>query len=79
MKTPVITPNISAITRKHVMVKASENSQRPLLYNEVMDVVKTHKVPATVTNRGIELPSATGQMLDKLTELGIKFVNVIKK
>lgn len=74
--------NIQAISNQPTSFKAKgvnvprnlgDNSNRKYLYNEVMGIVNKCKLPAVVSNRGVELPSPTKEALDKLTEKGIKF------
>jgi hypothetical protein len=58
-----------------VRIKGADNKSRLYLYNEVNDITKEFKIPATFHTGEIELPSVTKDVIKKLNDLGIKFSN----
>jgi len=59
--------------RAAVNISSIENKGRIYLYNEVNNITKEFKIPATFRTNNIELPSVTDNVINKLKELGIKF------
>lgn len=70
-----ITPNKAKTYHITINHNAKTNRKKPLLFNEVMAVVKAHQVTANLnTGTGIiELSSATKEILYELKNLGIKY------
>lgn len=62
-----------------VNINAKQNAEVKFLYNKVLDVVRENKIPATFATDYIDLPTTNKTILDKLTEFGIKFTEIIKK
>ena len=58
-----------------VRIMDSENTGHKYLYNEVLNMTREMKIPATFYSTKIELPSITKSVLARLNELGIKFNN----
>ena len=72
MKIKSITPtNFQAGVR----ILGAENKSHQYLYNEINNITKEYKIPATFHTNMIELPSISEQIIKKLNELGIKFNN----
>ena len=61
--------------RAGIRIRGAENKGHQYLYNEINDITKEFKIPATFKTREIELPSVSKGVLAKLQELGIKFNN----
>lgn len=57
---------------------AGNNKAHKYLYNEVMAVVEEYKIPAVVKTKGIDLPSVTENILEKLSKFGIEFKKLEK-
>ena len=58
-----------------VRIRCTENKNHQYLYNEINDITKEFKIPATFRTQEIELPSITKDILKKLKDLGINFSN----
>lgn len=77
--------NISKITTitqpsfTGVKIISKDNKQCKYLYNKVSDIVTTNKIPATFTTEHIELPRTNENILNQLKQLGIKFIQEVKK
>lgn len=56
-----------------VRIRGIENKEHQFLYNEINNITKEFKIPATFRTQEIELPSINENVLSKLKELGIKF------
>ena len=56
-----------------INISCKENKGKIYLYNEVNNITKEFKIPATFRTNNIELPSVTDKVINKLKELGIKF------
>ena len=56
-----------------VRIFGAENKSHQFLYNEVNNITKEFKIPATFHTNMIELPSISEKIIKKLNELGIKF------
>lgn len=56
-----------------ISISRKNNPVRELLYNEVIDLVKKHKIGAMVRTKQIEIPSPSKAFKDELTQIGIKF------
>lgn len=73
--------NISQVnfTANKVMImrNVAENchKNRPLLNNEVVDLIKGKGMTTVFNNTGIEVSNPTREFLDALIEKGIKFFN----
>ena len=52
-----------------------KQNKREYLFNELLDVVNELKVPAVFLNEGVEFPQVTFGLLDKLTELKMKWID----
>ncbi len=74
-----VTPIAPSFSGKNIYVpkNAKPNKDRTYLYNEVIEIVNKHHTPAVVKNNGIEI-TATNAVMEKLKELGIKFVENLK-
>lgn len=74
-----VTPITPSFSGKNIYVPKNlkSNKDRKYLYNEVIDIVKEHHTPAVVKNNGIEI-NATDKFIEKLKEIGIKFVENLK-
>jgi hypothetical protein len=55
------------IPRKH--------NTRKYLYNEMLDLTNELKIPANFDNEGITFPRITFKLLDRLKEMGLKWVD----
>jgi hypothetical protein len=77
MKINAITPVYTDLKSVLIKSKSKENIQRPYLYNEILNITKKFRVPATFHNNKIELPTPTIAVIDKLNELGIKFEKIV--
>jgi hypothetical protein len=56
-----------------VKIRCVENKEHKYLYNEVNNITREFKIPATFKTHEIELPSVSEKIIAKLNELGIKF------
>lgn len=59
-----------------VKIKANENTAKKYLYNEVNDITKKYKIPATFMTHEIDLPTVSKLVLARLQELGIKYTGL---
>ena len=70
MKTVSISPvNFSA----KAFILAEANANRKYLYNEVLELSRQEKFPATFTKEGIDLPSVSDKILEILKNSNIIF------
>ena len=76
MSSLAITPSFTGLKPIYILPKAKGNVNRPYLYNEVLDMSRKLKVPATFHNEKIILPEPTQAVITKLNELGISYKNV---
>ena len=60
-------------TKAHI--RCIDNKDHPLLYNEIISIVKEFKIPANYRTQEIELPSVSNDIIKKLNELKIKFIS----
>lgn len=58
---------------KPLTIAAKANAKDMYLYNEVADIVKELKVPATFHNYRIDISAPTREVISKLNELGILY------
>lgn len=58
-----------------VYIPSDSNKHIKYLYNNVLDIVKQNKIPAMFGTKGIDLPSVTKNIIDKIKELGIIFID----
>lgn len=49
--------------------------QPKYLYNKTLDIMKQCKIGGTIKNEGIDLPTATQKVIEKLKKLGIIFID----
>ncbi len=54
-------------------IKAIDNKKHPYLYNEVLEIARIYKVPATFRSHEIELQTVSNEIYKKLNELKIRF------
>ena len=59
-----------------VRILGSENKTHKFLYNEVNNITKEFNVAATFHSDKIELPFVTQQVIKKLKELRINFIDI---
>ena len=77
MRINAITSAYSDFKSVRIMSKSKENIKRPYLYNEILDITRKFKVPATFHNNKIEMPNPTLSVITKLNELGIEFQKIM--
>lgn len=58
-----------------IYISSDSNKHIKYLYNDVLDIVKQNKIPAMFGTKGIDLPSVTKNIIDKIKELGIIFID----
>lgn len=77
---PAITPSF---TGTKVKILQEANKGKTYLFNEVLDIVRKDKIPATFHNKGVDFdipsdaPNISNKLVSKLEEKGIKFQTVI--
>jgi len=77
MSVEAIAPRVySGLKAVTILPKSKENITRPFIYNEILDITKKLRVPATFHTAKIELPEPTLAVLEKLKELGISYSKV---
>lgn len=69
-----ILPRLTPFVNRSIRVpNSAQNSSHKYLYNEVVDIVKHHKVPALIKNEGIDIIDVPAKLLQELYTSGIKF------
>jgi len=58
-----------------IRINGADNKSHLYLYNEISNITKEFKIPATFRTKEIELPSITKSVIKRLNDLGIKFSN----
>lgn len=61
-----------------VRIEAVNNTHRKYLYNEMLDTVKKHHIPAVFDNKGITLNNITTKVKNTLKKLKINYTDVKK-
>lgn len=75
MRMAAITPtSFQGLKPIYVPPKSKKNLSRKFIYNDVLNIVRRLNVPATFTNKRIELPAPTKDLIDELKKLGISYV-----
>lgn len=74
-----VTPVMPTFCGRDIFIpkNVKPNRDKKYLYNEVIDIVKKHHTPAVVGNEGIEI-TATNKVIEKLKEIGVKFVDQLR-
>lgn len=81
-----ITTNVPQIpfTANPIRIQANDNKHVPYLYNKVLDLIQHEpfKTGATFMNGSpgeIHIPTPPKGLKERLTELGVKFTELVKK
>lgn len=73
--TPPLIPQNNTFKGKNGIFIPNTKEQPKYLYNKMLDVMHDCKIGGTIKNEGIDLPSVTQKVLDKLKEFSIKFID----
>jgi len=78
MTISVVTPYVyTGLKAIRILPKSPKNIGRELIYNEVLDITRKLRVPATFHTNLIEMPTPTTAVISKLDELGISFDRIV--
>ena len=66
------------INRIDIFIKGSENTHRPYLYNECLDMMNKYRFGGEFRNEGVKFSSMPEPVLKVLDELKIVYQQIVK-
>ena len=78
MKIYKITQPAQAVPNRGIIVKRTDNMQCDLMYNIVLDLTRSLKLPAIFRTHEIQLSTTTKELLEKLNKANIKYSEITK-